>query len=108
MIARIEGLAQIPAQRFQVDLDGQYCTITLRQKGNRIYLDMDTADDPVVRGAICLHGVDIIQSYSPYFTGSLHFYDTLGASAPQYEHLGTRYRLYYVSAGEELPPQLRY
>lgn len=102
------ALSAIPAQRFQIVLADQYCTITLREKGNRIYLDLDTTDYSICRGAICVNGADVLQSLHPQFYGTLHFFDTIGDSAPRYELLDTRYVLLYVEDGEQLPEALRY
>lgn len=99
-------LSRIPAQKFQTVLDGQFCTITLRQKQKRMYLDMDTTEGPVCRGAVCLHGAEITQSPTPNFDGGLYFVDTLGQSAPHWSLLGTRYVLQYYSPGEVLAPVL--
>jgi len=101
-------ISAIPAQRFQVVLDGQYCTITIRQKGQRLYLDLSVADARVCVGAICIHGADVIQSPSPHFSGSLHFLDLTGQAPPQWAELGSRFVLIYLSAGEEVPEALRF
>jgi hypothetical protein len=98
----------LPAMRFQVVLAERYCTLALRQKGRRLYLDLETAEGPVCAGAVCVHGADVIQSPSPNFTGSLHFYDRLGKSAPQWEELNSRYLLLYLEENEATPRELMF
>jgi hypothetical protein len=94
------NIPAIPAQRFQVLLDGQYCNIRLRQKGNRIYCDLDLADTPVFAGAVCVHGARINQSPSHLFRGTLYFYDLLGQDAPHWRDIGGRYVLLYLAEEE--------
>lgn len=102
------NIAPIPAQRFQVVLDGQYCTITIRQKGERIYLDLALPDVDICHGAICVNGVQIVQSPSQVFNGTLHFFDTLGDKVPYFEGINSRYVLLYLSEGEYVPEALRF
>ena len=105
---RVIPISSAPAQRFQVVLDGQYCNLILRQKAKRLYLDLSVADFAVCAGAVCVHGADIIQSPSPYFSGSLHFLDISGQAAPQWEELNSRFVLLYLSADEAMPDILRF
>ncbi|MCC8189698.1 MAG: hypothetical protein LIP77_03535 [Planctomycetes bacterium] len=100
------ALSRLPAQRFQAVLDGQHCTIALRQKGARLFLDLETEAGQVCQGAVCLHGAEVTQSPTPNFLGGLFFVDTLGQSAPQWELLGDRYRLFFASDGQALPEDL--
>lgn len=102
----IINISPIPAQRFQCVLDGQYCVLRLRQKGKRMFLDLDLADAPIFCGAICVHGARINQSLSHLFRGTLHFYDMLGKDAPHFEGANSRYFLLYVPDGEEIPAEL--
>lgn len=97
------AVSQIPSQRFEVTLNRQRCVIALRQKGKRIYLDLDVGDNPICRGAICLHCAEIVQSPSQYFNGRLFFFDTLGQTAPQWQELDTRYLFIYATDDEPIP-----
>lgn len=101
-------LAPLPNQAFNVVLDDQDCTIRLYQKEDSLYLDLRVGGRPVRSGAICQNGPDILQSPSPYFKGSLHFFDTSGNCAPNWRELGTRHRLLYFAEGESLPLNLRF
>lgn len=96
----------IPAQTFQVILDGQECTIKLFQRLGRLYLDLTVGTTVICQGAICQYSTDIVQSKSHAFDGELRFYDTQGYSAPTWDGIGTRYALLYFSEGEALPAEL--
>lgn len=101
-------LSATPAQTFTAVLGGQYCAITVRQKGPRLYLDLDVGGRRAVSGAVCVCGADIIQSPTPEFLGSLHFYDVTGREAPQWWDLDSRFFLAYCEEGEDLPEELRW
>lgn len=105
---KVIPLAAIPAETFQIVLDDQQCRITLYQRGRRMYLDLDVGDEAVCRGAICQNRASIVQSPTRLFSGTLHFWDTLGDEPPQYDRLGTRFLLLYVSANETLPDELKF
>lgn len=95
-----------PNQMFQVTLDGQYCTILLRWKGNRLYMDLSQADAPVCNGAICVNLASIVQSPTANFRGSLYFVDTLGDEPPVWTLLNDRFFLVYYSEDEDIPERL--
>lgn len=101
-------LSTFPAQTFQIVLDDQQCRITLYQRGRRMYLDLDVGDEAVCRGAICQNRASIVQSPTRLFSGTLHFWDTLGDDPPRYDLLGTRFLLLYVTADEGMPDALKF
>lgn len=105
-------LAQIPAQTFQIVLAEQNCTISVYWRQKRLYLDLSVSDIPICIGAICQNRAEILQSPSPDFLGSLHFFDTEGDSPPLWEEVDTgasgRWILLYFEDGEEIPELLRY
>lgn len=105
---KIIPLEAIPAETFQIVLDDQQCRITLYQCGRRMYLDLDVGDEAVCRGAICQNRASIVQSPTRLFSGSLHFWDTLGDEPPRYDLLGTRFQLMYISKDEALPDELKF
>ena len=84
-------------------LDDQACTIQLRFLGTRCYLWLTVGPEAVRSGALVLPGVPIIQGMAP-FSGNLYLADVLSpADAPRdpsYEELGTRFKLYYLTAAE--------
>lgn len=99
-------ISALPAQTFQVVLDGQDCSVKLYSRAGSLYMDLAAAGMDICAGAICLNAVSITQFRSPYFKGSLYFIDTKGSAAPRWEELGTRFILIYLSEGEELPEGL--
>lgn len=101
-------LQAIPAQRLNVVLDDQNCTIALYQRGRSLYMDLAVDSDTICNGAICRNGASIVQSPSLHFDGTLHFFDTLGNEDPQYSKLDTRWILLYVPDGEDLPEKLQF
>ena len=102
------NISPIPAQTFNVVLDGQYCTISLYWRQTRLYLDLSVGAVEVCRGAVCQNRADIIQSPAPDFNGTLHFYDFEGERPPHYSGLNSRWGLFYLSGVETLPEGLRY
>lgn len=87
-----------PNQRFNVTLNGQNCTISLKQMGSYLYLGLAVDSFVICEGAICQEAAEIIQSPSPYFKGSLFFIDTEGSNPPDWSGLGARYRLIFAPA----------
>jgi hypothetical protein len=101
-------LSPIPSQEFSCVLADQYCRIWLYQRGDYLYMDLYVGDNIVCKGAICQYGADVLQSRSIKFSGTLHFYDFLGKSRPQYYGLGERWVLLYVPAETDLPDYFKY
>lgn len=105
-------LSPIPAQTLSLILDGQYCTLAIYWRQERLYLDLHSGQAVICQGAICENRADIVQSKSQNFKGSLHFLDTEGDKPPHWEGLNNgktgRWLLLYAGAGEELPESLRH
>lgn len=99
---QIIPLQSIPAQRLQVVLDGQYCTIAVYWRWGRCYADLTVGSTPIFKGALCLHLEKINSSPNIAFSGSLYFIDTQSQDAPQWDGLGERWVLVYLSDGETL------
>lgn len=94
---RIIPLSAIPAQRFQVVLNNQNCTITIKKRGEYCYLTLACNGDIVTENTICLAGNNLVPYNNQYFVGSLLFIDTNGYyDIPKYELFGTRYKLVYI------------
>jgi hypothetical protein len=93
----------LPSQEFQVVLDGQECVISLYQRMGRLYMDVAAGGVSVVRGAICQHAADVIQTQTRDFAGQLRWYDAGGHSSPEWRGIGERYFLLYFGADEPLP-----
>jgi hypothetical protein len=96
-------LIAVPNQQLLARLDEQDCTINVYQRGARVYLDLALDGVPLRQGAICLPGVPVVDAPWP-FVGGLYMVDTgttpKGQQPPQWEGLGTRWKLYYLDAAE--------
>lgn len=94
-------LQPIPAQAFNVSLDGQPCRISLYQKGDYFYMDLAINGVTIVQGRMVLNGVWIVRYAYLGLSGDLFMADTMGTDdSPAYDGLGSRYRLYYATADE--------
>lgn len=93
-------LSAIPFQELSVVLADQNCTITLRQIAESLYLDLAVDDRAIFRGRICEIDVPINLYRSRFFRGYLFFEDTKGSDNPQYDGLGSRWRLFYATVEE--------
>lgn len=94
-------LQALPAQRLNIVLDGQNCTIHVYWRFGRCYMDLAVDSNDIFCGAICQARQAINQSLSTLFSGKLYFFDTLGQDyPPQWEGLGARWRLAYFTDGE--------
>lgn len=101
-------LTQIPAQTFDIVLDGQYCTISIYWRQTHLFLDLSVGGTVLAAGRICQNGTNILQAGLKGFSGTLHFFDTDGTSIPIWDRLNSRYVLLYCSEGEALPDELIY
>lgn len=88
-------LKPIPAQRFTCPLAGQSYTFWLRQLQSGLYLDLAMQTRPLILGALCLHGTDIIRNPASPLQGTLTFTDTQGSQDPDYTGLGSRFVLQF-------------
>lgn len=94
-------LQSIPAQAFNVTLDGQACRIALYQKGAYFFMDLMLNNVPVVQGRMVLNNVWIVRYAYLGLSGDLFMFDTMGnADSPTYDELGARYKLYYAMQSE--------
>lgn len=94
---RIIPISAIPAQRFQVVLNNQNCTITIKKRGKYCYLSLMCNGSVVIENTICLIGNNLVPYKTSLFVGSLTFIDTNGYfDIPKYEEFGTRYKLVYI------------
>ena len=87
---------------------GERGSYAAAQAHNEVREHLAAADRPIVRGAICQNGADVIQGSAPWFEGTLHFWDWRGGEPPRWDGLGSRWKLYYVPAGEDPPDALRW
>ena len=92
-------------QSFMVTLNEQDCSIPLYQRNSRLYLDLSMDGSVVRQGAVCLPQVGIVGDV-PGFAGELFMIDLRTQpekqQPPQWEGLGTRWKLFYFSPEEVL------
>jgi hypothetical protein len=94
-------LQAVSNQTLAVTLARQPVQITLRQIADALYLDVAVSNRSIVRTRICRDRQRLLlDAHYRGFVGELAFVDTQGTADPQFEELGTRYRLFYLSAAE--------
>jgi hypothetical protein len=93
-------LQPIPAQSVKVVLDGQNCTVTLRQKLQGLFVDIDVDNTRVVSGVIARDAVPLACREYAGMLGNLLFIDTQGSDDPSAAGLGSRFQLVYLTAAE--------
>lgn len=98
-------LRAIPNQSLFIVLGEQNCTLRLESRepfagGIQLYAGLDVDDVTVFSGRVCREGVPLKRvDYLP-FSGDLVFIDMTGDADPQWEGLGTRWRLCYLTPEE--------
>lgn len=94
-------LQPIPAQTFNVTLNGQACTISLYQKGDYFFMDLSVNGGVIRQCRMVLNRVWFVRYAYLGFVGDLVMFDTQGTNeSPTYYGLGTRYQLYYLTPAE--------
>lgn len=94
-------LQPIPAQTFNVTLNGQACTISLYQKGEYFFMDLSVNGAPVRQCQMVLNRVWFVRYTYLGFVGDLVMFDTQGsAETASYAGLGSRFQLYYLTPDE--------
>lgn len=63
-------------------------------------MDLYLNEKPVMQGVVCLNCNKMVRYKYLGFSGDLVFVDTQGANDPVYDEIGTRYKLYYLTADE--------
>jgi hypothetical protein len=100
---QIVPVKPIPNQSFPVTLNGQSCTINLYWKGlvnPFLYMDLYVNNILIIGGVMCLNANVIVRNTYLGFIGDLAFYDTQGATNPNYTGLGEQYILVYLAPGD--------
>lgn len=97
-------LTATPNQELAIELEGQDCTIQIRQLGEYLYMTL-WLDSTLIRdSAICMPMVAIIQGSVANFKGNFVIVDstsdTLQQGDPSYEELGERFKLLYLTDDE--------
>ena len=89
-------LQTAPDQTVNVMLGNQQCTIDVQQRPTGLFASVYVADQLIIGGVLCLHGVKIVREAYRGFIGELVFYDTKGVDDPVASELGDRFVLAYV------------
>lgn len=88
------------AQEVAITLGGQACLIRIVQRSTGVFMDLSVGDKPIMQGVICLNMNKMVRYPYLGFAGELFFADTEGSDDPDYFGMGTRFKLYYLSADE--------
>ena len=89
-----------PNQTLGIMLGGQPCEINIFQKSTGLFASLFVQNKPIVTTRLVRHGVGIVRQSYLGFGGDLVMIDTQGENDPNYLGLGTRWQLYYVTAGD--------
>lgn len=98
-------LKATPSQVVTCTLNGQACTIQVRQLSTGLYVTLFVDDALIISEVLALNLNVIVRSAYLGFIGDLAFFDTQGTSSPVSTELGSRYVLEYF-APSELPAGL--
>jgi hypothetical protein len=98
----IVPLIPAPKQNLSITLDGQQVEINLRQLRYGMFIDVYLGGTAIASNVVCENLNAIIRAPYLGFAGDLAFYDTQGASDPDYSGLGDggRFQLFYLTAAE--------
>jgi len=88
------------SQKVNVTLAGQSCSIKLHQRSTGFYMDLYVGDKAIMQGVICLNSTRMVRYAYLGFVGDLVFIDSKGSLDPSYDEIGTRFKLYYLTAEE--------
>ena len=93
----IVPISAIPAQRFQVVLNNQNCTITIKHRGEYSYFSLTANGYDIADNVSCLNGNSLVPYNNTHFIGTLFFIDKNGHyDIPRYEEFNARFKLCYV------------
>jgi len=90
----------IPSQSVSVVLNGQNCQINIYQKGQLVFVDLNSNGVDIVTGVLAHNINPLVCIKYTGFQGNLTFVDTQGNDDPQYTGFGTRYVLIYLSPSD--------
>lgn len=97
----------IASQVFQVNLNGQSCTLAIYAKGlngNKLFMDLAINGTSILSCAICQNRVLMVRLKYLGFIGDLVWVDMQGFTDPVWNALGTRYQLVYLFPSDYTEP----
>lgn len=94
-------LASVPTQRLAITLDGQACSIEVRQNGRSMYLSLWKDDEMILGARVCRDRM-LMLTGARYrgFNGDLMWVDNSAFDDPQWWGLATRWSLVYLNPFE--------
>jgi hypothetical protein len=93
-------LQPVPSQATKVVLGGQNCQLSIYQKPQGVFVDINADGVDIVVGVIARDAVPLVCREYTGFIGNLLFIDTQGSSDPTYSGMGSRFSLVYLTAEE--------
>ncbi len=94
-------LESVPSETLFITLGGQACGISVRSNNGNLYFNLLVNNEPIVVGKICRNRQRLLIGLNYRgFIGDFVFVDSQGDESPAYSGLGTRWKLYYLSATE--------
>ena len=90
----------IPNQKIDIILNKQNVRIIINYKYGNLYADVYSKGDALCYGAIIRNNTPIIKARYTGFDGNLFMHDMNSTLDPDYELLGKRYRLVYLTNEE--------
>jgi hypothetical protein len=91
----------VPSQQVLCVLGGQNCQIAIYQKGNSVFVDLNSNGTDMCVACLAHNAVplDSCNSYDG-FQGNLYFIDSQGLDDPEFTGFNTRWFLVYLTAAE--------
>lgn len=93
-------LNAIKSQRVTVSLNNTSYTIRIHQRSTGLFLDIYLGESAIAQGILCLNCNWVVRYSYLGFPGDLVFVDKKGSSAPYWDELGSRFRLYFLTTSE--------
>lgn len=94
-------LTAVPTQRLAVTLDGQACSVEVRQNGRRMYLSLWLNDQMILGARVCRdRSLMLTGAHYRGFAGDLMWVDNSAFDDPQWWGLAGRWSLIYLTALE--------
>lgn len=90
----------VPSQYLSAVLAGQNCQIAIYQKSRGIFVDINVDGTDVAAGVLAHDAVALNPVSYANFSGNLMLIDSQGSDDPNYQGLGTRFVLVYLTAEE--------
>jgi len=94
------SLQPVPSQQLQTVLGGQNCQISIYQRADWLFVDVNVNGVDISIAVLARDAVPLVPTTYFGFQGNLVFTDTQGNSDSTYDGLGSRYQLLYLTEAE--------